>query len=103
LIGAATDSTGLESWGVPGQSNWVTVYTNPDHAHIVIDGFNFDTAAGEGMPPNPPASGPRWTTNLTDAGTFQPRTWSGLCQARAASGWSWRWRLSCPSRSGPPR
>jgi len=78
LIGAATDSTGLESWGVPGQGNWVTVYTNPDHAHIVIDGYNFDTAAGEGMPPNPPGSGPRWTTDLTDAGTFQARTWAGL-------------------------
>jgi pilus assembly protein CpaE len=78
LIGPATDSTGLESWGVPGQGNWVTVYTNPAHAHIVIDGFNFDTAAGQGMPPNPPASGPRWTTTTTDAGTFQARTWPGL-------------------------
>ncbi len=74
LIGAATDSTGLESWGVQGSSNWVTVYANPVHAHIVIDGFNFDTAAGEGMPPNPPSSGPRWTTNLTDAGSFEQRT-----------------------------
>lgn len=78
LIGAATDSGGLESWGVPGSNNWVTVETNADHAHIVIDGFNFDTAAGEGMPPNPPASGPRWTTTLTDPGVFQARTAPGL-------------------------
>jgi hypothetical protein len=78
LIGSATNSTGRESWGVPGSSNWVTVWTNAGHAHIVIDGFNFDTAAGEGMPPNPPASGPRWTTDLTDLGSFQDRTWPGL-------------------------
>jgi hypothetical protein len=73
-IDLATNSTGLESWGVPGTNKWVTVYTNTGHAHIVIDGFNFDTAAGEGMPPNPPPSGPRWTTTLTDPGVFQART-----------------------------
>ena len=78
FIGDATDSTGLESWGVPGSSQWVTVYANGEHAHIVIDGFNFDTAAGEGMPPNPPPDGPRWTTDTTDAGVFQARTWPGL-------------------------
>ena len=78
FIGAATNSTGLESWGVPGSSNWVTVWTNSGHAHIVIDGFNFDTAAGSGDPPNPPDSGPRWTTNPTDPGSFQDRTWPGL-------------------------
>lgn len=78
LIGDATDSSGLMNWGVPGTSNWVTVYTNPQHAHIIIDGYNFDTAAGEGMPPNPPPSGPRWTRQLTDAGQFQARRWPGL-------------------------
>lgn len=78
LIGSATDSTGLESWGSLGSGNSVIVYANAGHAHIVIDGFNFDTAAGSGAPPNPPDSGPRWTTTLSDPGSFVVRHPSGL-------------------------
>lgn len=74
----ADDSSGLEGWGLQGLGNWVTVYANAGHAHVVIAGLNFDTWAGEGMPPNPPASGPRWTTKLTDPGTFATRHPPGL-------------------------
>lgn len=68
----------LASWGDSGPGNWVTVYANPGHAHIVIAGLNFDTAAGQGMPPNPPATGPRWTTSLTDPGSYAVRHPAGL-------------------------
>ena len=59
--GAATDSTGLESWGSPGDGQWITVYANAGHAHIVIDHYNFDTVAGgEQAAPYLGYGGPRW-------------------------------------------
>jgi hypothetical protein len=62
----------LESYGVSGPGKWVTIYADSGHVHIVIAGLNFDTAAGQGMPPNPPSSGPRWTTQLTDPPSPDP-------------------------------
>lgn len=73
LLGSAEDSTGLESFGAQGGGNWVTVYANAGHAHIVIAGLNFDTWAGQGWPPTSPATGPRWTTTLQDPGSFTVR------------------------------
>jgi cell wall-associated NlpC family hydrolase len=54
-------STSLESVGAPGPGRWVTIYANPSHAYIEVAGIYPDTAAGEGRPPNPPATGPRWS------------------------------------------
>ena len=34
----------------------------PAHAYIEVAGIYFDTAAGLGNPPNPPSTGPRWST-----------------------------------------
>jgi pilus assembly protein CpaE len=59
----ATDSSGLMSYGAPQAGNWITIYTNPAHAHIVIDHYNFDTVAGGDppyWPPNLGYGGPRW-------------------------------------------
>ena len=61
LGGAVMDSTGLEGVGDPGPGRWVTIYANAEHAYIEVAGIYFDTAAGEGDPPNPPATGPRWS------------------------------------------
>jgi hypothetical protein len=53
---------------VPGPGRWVTIYANAGHAYIEIAGIYLDTAAGLGNPPNPPPTGPRWSTVGTGAG-----------------------------------
>nr|MBA3300483.1 hypothetical protein [Thermoleophilaceae bacterium] len=37
------DSSSFASWGEPGPGQWITVYTNPGHAYVVIAGVRFDT------------------------------------------------------------
>ena len=41
------------NWGKNGRGKWITVYTNPGHAYVVVAGLRFDTSG-------PGASGPRW-------------------------------------------
>jgi pilus assembly protein CpaE len=66
----ATDSSGLEGFGgASGPGSEVTIYANAAHAHIVVDGVNFDTVAGAaGVAPVLGFGGPRWTTQ--DMGDF---------------------------------
>src|SRR6202040_843690 len=35
LGSSALDSTGLESYGLPGPGRWITIYANPTHTWIV--------------------------------------------------------------------
>lgn len=44
----------LMNWGKRGQGDWITVYSNPGHAYIIVAGLRFDTA-GTGR------NGPRWS------------------------------------------
>jgi hypothetical protein len=78
LGGGVDDSTGLESVGLPGPGKWVTIYATAGHAYIEIAGIYFDTAAGLGNPPNPPPTGPRWSTVGTGPGGFVERHPAGL-------------------------
>ena len=78
LQGSAPASTTLESVGVPGPGRWVTIYANAGHAYIEVAGIYFDTAAGEGNPPNPPSTGPRWSTVGTGPAGFVERHPPGL-------------------------
>ncbi len=71
LISSPLDSTGLTTWGEPGQGNWITVYGNSGHAYVVIAGLRFDTSGTGG-------SGPRWQTDLRDNSGFIARHPSGL-------------------------
>jgi hypothetical protein len=71
-------STPLESVGAPGPGRWVTIYANPSHAYIEVAGIYFDTAAGEGRPSNPPATGPRWSPTGTGPQGFVTRHPPGL-------------------------
>jgi septal ring factor EnvC (AmiA/AmiB activator) len=48
LLSAPLDSTGFMTWGDPGPGQWITVYSNPGHAYMVIAGIRFDTS---GAPP----------------------------------------------------
>ncbi|MGK2955717.1 MAG: peptidoglycan endopeptidase [Solirubrobacterales bacterium] len=60
-------STGFMNWAKRGKGNWITVYSNPSHAYIVIAGLRFDTAATTG-------NGPRWSKSLqSTSGSFSAR------------------------------
>jgi Putative peptidoglycan binding domain len=37
------DSGELMSWGSPGPGRWITIYANPGHAYMVINGRRYDT------------------------------------------------------------
>jgi hypothetical protein len=74
----APASTTLESVGDPGPGRWVTIYANAGHAYIEVAGIYFDTAAGLGNPPNPPSTGPRWSSVGTGPAGFVARHPQGL-------------------------
>jgi len=78
LQDTAPASTTLESVGDPGAGRWVTIYANADHAYIEVAGIYLDTAAGIGNPPNPPSTGPRWSTVGTGPVGFVARHPPGL-------------------------
>lgn len=45
LLSQTEDSTGFESYGSPGEGEWMTLWTNAGHVYMQIDGLWFDTAA----------------------------------------------------------
>jgi hypothetical protein len=78
LQGSAPASGTLETVGDPGPGRWVTIYANADHAYIELAGIYLDTAAGIGNPPNPPSTGPRWSSVGTGPAGFVARHPPGL-------------------------
>jgi len=79
LLAGGVDVSGkLESVGLPGPGRWVTIYATAGHAYIEVAGIYFDTAAGLGNPPNPPSTGPRWSTVGTGPAGFVARHPPGL-------------------------
>ena len=81
LLSSSEDSTGLESYGAAGPGKWVTIYSDPGHAFIVIGGIAFDTA-DYGGPNIPNGDGPRWRSNplgnLADGGNYVVRHPPGM-------------------------
>jgi hypothetical protein len=62
----------LETWGLPGEGRWITVYANAGHAYAVIAGVRWDTAGdAEG-------TGPRWHTELLSNEGFIARHPAGF-------------------------
>jgi cell wall-associated NlpC family hydrolase len=63
LLDKPLDSSDFMKWGDAGPGKWITIYTNPGHAFVVIAGLRFDTgyrdriAKASGAAPG---SGPRW-------------------------------------------
>ena len=71
LLSSPLDSTGFESWGLPGPGRWITVYANAGHAFMVVGGWRFDTVAlAEG--------GTRWSQSMADTSGFVARHPPGL-------------------------
>jgi hypothetical protein len=74
LLNSPFDSSSFMSWGKTGKGKWITVYTNPGHAFVVIAGLRFDT----GMRDNTvrgihPGSGPRWAKKMRSTAGFKAR------------------------------
>jgi hypothetical protein len=44
LLSSPLDSSSFMSWGDPGPGSWITIYTNPGHAYMVVAGLRFDTS-----------------------------------------------------------
>ena len=82
LISSPEDSTQLEHYGQAGPGTDITVYSDPSHAFVVVDGLAFDTAHYGKTTPS--GSGPRWLpaadalANLSDGGNYIERHPTGL-------------------------
>ena len=48
LLDTPLDSGSFMKWGEKGKGAWITVYTNPGHAYVVIAGLRLDTSVGTG-------------------------------------------------------
>ena len=75
LMKAPLDSTSFMRWAERGKGQWITVYSNPGHAYVVIAGLRLDTSAA-GDPSG--AKGPRWRPNLRSSRGFRARHPEGL-------------------------
>ena len=62
LLRTPMDSSGFMSYGEPGRGKRITIYANPSHMYMVVDGRRFDTSAIR-------ETGSRWTsTHRSPAG-----------------------------------
>jgi septal ring factor EnvC (AmiA/AmiB activator) len=66
LISTPLDSSGFMSWGAAGEGQRITVYANPGHAYMVVDGRRFDTSALSG-------GGTRWTSESRSSAGYVAR------------------------------
>jgi cell wall-associated NlpC family hydrolase len=73
--GVPLDSSSFMRWGEAGPGQWITVYTNPGHAFVVIAGMRLDTSAA-GDPSG--RKGPRWRPTLRSTRGFRARHPPGL-------------------------
>jgi len=75
FIDSPLDSSSFMSWGERGKGQWITVYTNPGHAYVVIGGLRFDTSRGDRSTTLELRSGtgPRWRKYNRSPSGFQAR------------------------------
>ena len=71
LISSPLDSTGLTTWGEPGEGNWISVYGNSGHVYMVVAGLRWDTSDTGG-------TGPSWHSSMRSSSGFIPRHPAGL-------------------------
>jgi hypothetical protein len=58
-------------WGKKGTGDWITVYSDPGHAFVVIAGLRWDTSMT-------PGDGPGWSKEMRPTKGMAKRTWPGL-------------------------
>lgn len=68
FLSSPLPSSGFYNWGKAGAGKWITVYTNPGHAYMVVAGLRFDTSMT-------PGNGPGWSTSMRSTpGAFTARS-----------------------------
>jgi peptidoglycan hydrolase-like protein with peptidoglycan-binding domain len=70
-LSAPLDSSQLMRYGKPGRGRYVTIYANPGHAFMVINGRRYDTSARS-------ASGSRWGPGMRSTAGYVARHPPGL-------------------------
>jgi hypothetical protein len=75
LIRSPLDSSSFMSWARRGKGRWITVYTNPGHAYLVVAGLRFDTSGGDrvSQEERQTGTGPRWRKYSRSPRGFTPR------------------------------
>jgi peptidoglycan hydrolase-like protein with peptidoglycan-binding domain len=71
LLDAPLDSGQFMSWGAPGRGRHITIYANPGHVYMVVDGRRFDTSGAT-------AAGSRWQTTMRSSAGYTVRHPPGL-------------------------
>lgn len=66
LLDSPLDSSSFMKWGDRGKGQWITVFTNPGHAYVMIAGLRLDTS-GRGE------KGPRWRKEKRSSRGFRAR------------------------------
>ena len=71
LLSSALTSSGFMSYGEPGPGRWVTIYANPGHVYMVVNGRRFDTTGRA-------ETGSRWQWRSRDPSGYTARHPTGL-------------------------
>ena len=71
LLSSSLTSGGFMSWGAPGKGRWVTIYANPGHVYMVVNGRRFDTTGRD-------ESGSRWQSRSRSSAGYTVRHPPGL-------------------------
>jgi len=71
LLSSPLDSSGFMRYGAPGRGRHITIYANPSHVYMTIDGRRFDTSARF-------ETGSRWTSTWRSPGGYAARHPAGL-------------------------
>jgi hypothetical protein len=71
LLARPLHSSLFMRWGEPGRGRWITVYTNPGHAFVVIAGLRFDTSG-------PGPRGPNWRRTARSSRPYTARHPAGF-------------------------
>jgi hypothetical protein len=71
FLKAPLDSSSFMHWGLGGKGKWITVYTNPGHAFMMVAGLRLDTGYRDAYGAKhgaKPGSGPRWGKKRSTSG-----------------------------------
>jgi peptidoglycan hydrolase-like protein with peptidoglycan-binding domain len=71
LLGRSLTSGGFQSWGAAGPGRWITIYANPGHVYMVVNGRRFDTTGRD-------ESGSRWQWRKRSSAGYTVRHPRGL-------------------------
>jgi hypothetical protein len=77
LLDAPLDSSSFMKWGDKGEGSWITIYTNPGHAYMVVAGLRFDTSMRTPIARTARKSTRRGTRTLTSRWSTRMRPTDG--------------------------